>query len=105
MSRLKARVFRLEAAAGLGKPGQRTFEKFVDDHLALDRWLEEKGYADHLAAIEAAETGPAGLEDILREQAASDPARRAWARMQKFLRGEGERPSAADMDLLKVKRP
>src|SRR5262249_52408353 len=80
---LASRLKRLETAmSGSGEPGRRTFEDFLADHARLFTWLKERGYPDHLAALEAGETGPEGLQDLLREQAAYDPKRRAWARIE-----------------------
>jgi hypothetical protein len=88
MSRnLRSRLVRLERA----KPsvGRKTFHEVIDDVMTVRNWLAERGYADHLAAIEAGETGPEGLEGLLREQAARDPRRRAWTRFQRAVNGEG----------------
>jgi hypothetical protein len=66
--------------------------------MALRAWLKEHGYADHLAALEAGETGPEGLDDLLRKQASYDPRRRAFNRILKAL-AAGESPDDADMRL------
>jgi hypothetical protein len=51
----------------------------MTDHADLFAWLREHGYPGHgrpqqghVAALEVGETGPAGLEDLLREYAAVD---------------------------------
>ena len=99
---IKSRLTRLEAAvAAKNEPGRRTFEQFMADHAVLDAWLEERGYPDHLAALEAGETGPEGLQDLLREQAAYDPKRRAWARIEAAMNA-GQLPDDADIALLHV---
>jgi hypothetical protein len=88
MSRnLRSRLARLERA----KPsvGRKTFHEVIDDFMTVRNWLAERGYPDHLAAIEAGETGPEGLEGLLREQAAHDPRRRAWTRFQMAINGQG----------------
>jgi hypothetical protein len=94
---LAARLKRLETAvAASGEPGRRTFEQLMADHVRSGAWLEGRGYPDHLAALEAGETGPEGLGDLLREQAAYDPGRRAWARVEAAL-AEGRLPDEADL--------
>ena len=94
------RLKRLETAVARNhEPGQRTFEQFMADHLRLFAWLDERGYPDHLAALEAGETGPDGLESLLREQAAYDPKRRAWKRIEKALNA-GQLPDNEDLEAL-----
>ena len=79
MSSIRARLQRLERQHPA--PRQRTFAQYMADHAALYAWLEERGYPDHLAALEAGESGPEGLEALLREQASCDTRRRAWERI------------------------
>jgi hypothetical protein len=103
MSKLHARLKRLETAAARNRtylsawdllfesvplPEGFNPERDLDPRhvslwhsmVTLPRWLEERGYPDHLAALEAGETGPEGLEDSLREQARHDLKHRAWER-------------------------
>jgi hypothetical protein len=99
VNNLNARVKRLESAvARRGEQHQKTrWERVchaLDDQMALDAWLEERGYVDHLAAVEVGETGPEGLEDLLREQAGYDAKYRASARIEKALNA-GELPDEA----------
>jgi hypothetical protein len=96
MSKLHTRLARLEREQPTR--GQLTFAEALDRYLALCAWLNERGFADPLAALEAGEIGPEGLEDLLREQAAYDPKRRAWARIEAAL-AAGELPDDADMRL------
>jgi len=99
---LKSRLSRLEnALARNHEPGRRTFDEVMANHAALVAWLEKHGYQDHLAALEAGETGPEGLEDLLREQAAHDPKSRAWARIEAAL-DAGQVPGDADLRLIKA---
>jgi hypothetical protein len=99
---IKSRLKRLETAvAGNGEPGRRTLEQFLNDHDALSAWLGERGYPDHLAALEAGESGPEGLKDLLREQAAHDPQRRAWVRIEAALYGAGQLPCEADLQAIR----
>jgi hypothetical protein len=96
---IKGRLTRLEAIlARDGGPGRRTFDRFMADHVALRAWLDDCGYPDSLAALEAGETGPAELQDLLREQATHDPHIRAWARVEAAL-NEGQLPDDADLRL------
>ena len=53
------------------------------------------------AALEAGESGPEGLEKLLREQAAYDPKRRAWARIEAAL-DAGQLPHDADLSLVSL---
>ena len=53
--------------------------------VALPKWLQENGYADALSAVEAGETGPPGLEEVLREQATYDASQKAWMRIDRYL--------------------
>jgi hypothetical protein len=76
-----------------------SFAQNLARHERLWDWLEERGYPDHLAALEAGESGPEGLEDVLREQAAQDPRHRAWARIEAALAAH-ELPAEADLRLL-----
>jgi hypothetical protein len=99
MSSIRARLQRLERQHPA--PRQRTFAQFMADHAALYAWLEERGYPDHLAALEAGESGPEGLEKLLREQAAYDPKRRAWARIEAAL-DAGQLPHDVDLRLVSL---
>jgi|SRR5712691_5041806 hypothetical protein len=67
--------------------------------VSLPNWLEKEGYADALEALEAGETGPEGLGDLLREQAGYDEKRRAWKRMEDSL-AVGQLPEDANTRLL-----
>ncbi len=97
---IRHRLKRLEAAAAAGrKPGQRTFEEWMEDHERLHAWLRERGFPDHLAAIEAGATCPPGLEDLLREQAAYDPMRRTWKRVEAAIKAD--LPTDADLEFLR----
>ena len=62
-------------------------------------WLQERGYADALAAVDVGESGPVGLESLLREQAGYEPGRRAFARIEQAL-AAGELPDKADLRAL-----
>jgi hypothetical protein len=62
--------------------------RFWHRSVTLPAWLERHGYADALAALEAGETGPEGLVDLLREQAGYDQKDRAWDRIEKALNGD-----------------
>jgi hypothetical protein len=96
---LAVRLRRLETALfANGEPRRRGFEQFITDHVALSIWLEERGYPDHLAALEAGEVGPSGLTDLLHEQAAYDLRRRAGARIEAAL-AAGQLPDEADLRL------
>jgi hypothetical protein len=75
---------------------QLTFSEFLDRHCRLYAWLAERGFADALAAVEAGESGPVGLVNILREQAGHDYKRRVFARIEKAL-DEGQLPDEADL--------
>jgi hypothetical protein len=75
---------------------QMTFEQALQRYDRLLSWLNERGYVDALAAVEAGENGPVGLEGLLREQAGYDPRRRAWERIEKAL-DAGELPDDADL--------
>ena len=97
---IKSRLNRLETVLACnGEPGQRTFDKAMADFDALCQWLEERGYHDCLAALEAGESGPEGLQDLLREQAAYDPKRRAWAHIEAAL-DAGELPDDAHLKMM-----
>src|SRR5262245_13957623 len=77
------RLKRLEAVlAGKNPSGGRMFDQFLDDIGKLDAWREACGYPDLLAAQEAGETGPVGLEDLLEEYATYDHKHRVWARIE-----------------------
>ena len=91
---LRAPLERLERRKP--KQGQLTVWQGLERCHRLLAWLKERGYADALAAVEAGESGPGGLEDLLREQAGYDPRLRAWARIEKAL-DAGELPDDADL--------
>jgi len=97
---IKSRLTRLEKAlAARNEPGRKTFDEAMADHAVLDAWLEERGYPDHLAALQAGATGPEGLQDLLQDQAVYDPKRRAWARVEAAL-DVGELPDDADLKMM-----
>jgi hypothetical protein len=52
-----------------------------------------------MAALEAGEAGPEGLQDMLREQAAYDPKHRAFARIEATLDAD-TLPDDADLQLM-----
>jgi hypothetical protein len=70
--------------------------------VTVPTWLAEHGYADALAAVEAGETGPEGLEDLLREQAGYDEKHRAWARIEAAL-AAGKVPADGDLLLMQLR--
>jgi len=94
---IRTRLERLERQRP--NKGQLSFEEIVERYCRLLAWLDERGYADALAAVEAGEKGPVGLENLLREQARYDPKHRAMARFEQALNA-GQLPDAADVDLL-----
>jgi hypothetical protein len=97
---IAGRLKRLETiVAGKGGPVERTFDELLTYAAALWAWLEERGHPDCLAALEAGETGPEGLEYMRREQATYDPQRRAFARVEAAL-AAGELPDEADVKLM-----
>lgn len=53
--------------------------------VTLPKWLEKEGYANALEALEAGETGPEGLGELFREQAAYEEKDRAWKRIEDAL--------------------
>ena len=101
---IKSRLKRLEKAAGDTMEGERSksFYQAMAEFEKLSAWLNERGYADCLAAQEAGETGPAGLETLLCEQAARDWRDRAWSRIEAAL-DVGQLPDAADIDLMQAR--
>jgi hypothetical protein len=102
---IKSRLNRLETiVAAKNEPGWKTFEEAMADWVRLWDWLDERGYKDCLAALEAGETGPEGLEELLREYAAYDPKHRAWARIEAAL-DAGELPDDADLEMMQAPRP
>lgn len=94
MMSIRTRLERLERQQP--KKGRLTFEQNLERYDRLFSWLKERGYADALAAVEAGESGPVGLENLLREQAKFDPKHRAFARIEKAL-DAGELPDDADL--------
>jgi hypothetical protein len=96
---LRARLERLERR--LPPAGLPTFGELWALYGHLLAWLDRHGHADCLAALEAGTAPPAGLKELLHEQAAHDPRRRAWARIEAAL-AEGRLPDAADVALLDV---
>jgi hypothetical protein len=94
MMNIRRRLERLERQQP--NEGRSSFEQAIARYQHLVSWLQERGYADALAAIEAGERGPVGLEDVLREQASYDPGRRAFARIQSAL-NSGKLPDIVDM--------
>jgi len=100
----KERLRRLETAVAckIKSVGRKTLEQTLADIRRLHEWRSERGYDDCLAAVEAGETGPEGLENMLREQAAYDPKRRAWRRIEEALHA-GEVPNDPDLVLVGVR--
>src|SRR5882762_10126600 len=96
---IRTRLERLERQ----QPKKLSFEELVDRYYQLLAWLEERGYADALAAVEAGEAGPIGLEKLLREQAGYDHKRRAFARIEQAL-DAGQLPDDADLDAIECGR-
>jgi len=101
----KERLRRLETAVAckIKSVGRKTLEQTLADIRRLHEWRSERGYADCLAALEAGETGPEGLEDMLREQAQYDPKHRAWARIRAALKA-GELPDEADLQAMETQK-
>ena len=94
---LARRIDRLEKMKG--PSGQVTFWESVEQYDRLLTWLAERGYADCLAALEAGESGPKGLQEMLSKQAAYDPKRRAFARIEAALKAH-QLPDDADVRLM-----
>lgn len=67
--------------------------------MTIPRWLAERDFPDALAALETGETGPAGLADLLREEAAYDQKCRDWACLEKAL-AAGELPERTPGELI-----
>jgi hypothetical protein len=83
---IAGRLKRLESVlAGKHAANDRTFGWCLGGIGELDVWRETRGYPDFLSAQEAGETGPEGLEDLLKEYAAYDRRHRAWARIESSL--------------------
>ena len=97
MRSIRTRLERLEQQQP--NKGRLTFEQTLERYFTLLSWLQERGYADALAAVESGESGPVGLENLLREEAGYDPTRRAFARIEQAL-AAGELPDAADLRAL-----
>jgi hypothetical protein len=97
MMNIRRRLERLERQQP--KKGRWSFEQTIERHLQLFSWLKERGFADSLAAIEAGERGPVGLEDILQEQARYDPKQRAFARIESALDSR-KLPDDADLQAI-----
>jgi hypothetical protein len=90
---INGRLIRLERQ----QPSQgRTFLQSVADFAELETWLAERNFADALAALEAGDVGPAGLEDLLQKCAGYDRRHRAFARIERAL-AAGELPAEADL--------
>ena len=96
---LRLLIRRVELLERPQPAGQKTFDQALADFVAVDNWLAERGYADHLAAIEAGESGPEGLEALLREYAGYDRRHRAFGRVEAAL-DAGKLPDDADLRLL-----
>jgi len=118
---IKSRLKRLENAVGgnakyhsiwdfiAGKPVPKGFDPARDldpRHLeawhllvTIPVWLEERGFPDCLAAVEAGESGPAGLEDLVRERAGYDRKDRAWQRIEAAWHA-GKLSDDADLEIL-----
>jgi hypothetical protein len=101
---IKGRLKRLEKAASgaMEVERQKSLYQATADFERLWAWLNERGFADCLAAQEAGETGPAGLEEQLREQAAHDSRRRAFSRIEAALQA-GRLPDTADVELIEAR--
>ena len=118
---LKRRLNRLEAALGAAKPYISVWDLLFNgmpvpdgfdpardlhsQHLpvwnafvALPNWLEENGYKNALEALEAGETGPEGLRDLLQEQARYDKKHRAW-KPTEDAQAAGKLPATSDTRL------
>lgn len=93
MSLLARRVQRLE---GLQPVEMKTWLMALNEYLLLGEWLAERGYSDHLAAIEAGESGPDGLEALLQEFAEHDSIKRALNRIEAAL-DAGDLPNEEDL--------
>ena len=100
---LASRLKRLETAIQFETrcEGRKTFEQALADFYTLHAWLDEHGYADCLSALEADASIPEELEEPLREQAAYDPRRRAWARIEAAL-DAGQLPHDVDLRLVSL---
>jgi hypothetical protein len=96
---IERRLARLERMVSGGGAAPRNWERALGDIERLRAWLAEHSFADCLAAVESGATAPDGLHDLLLEQAAHDPERRAWERSEKAL-AAGELPDDADVALL-----
>jgi len=95
---IKTRLNRLELR--LSTPHQQwSFDEEMANAQALSRWLDDQGFADCLAAIEARVRPPLRLEGFLADQAQHDPRRRAWRRVEAAL-DEGGLPAEADVVLV-----
>ena len=98
---LKSRVARLEAAMIRKRtPRQKTFEDIAEEAGRLQDWLEQHGYSDCLAALEAGESVPADIEEMLRHLATYDSLHRAWDRIEAAL-AAGELPADGDLELVR----
>ena len=95
---IRARLRALEKKRKRVLPGAGlpSFQQALERFATLARWLSDHGYRDALAAVEAGESGPAQLEDLLREQAGKDAKHRAWERIENAL-AEGKLPDHADL--------
>ena len=80
----------------------KSFYQATTEFERLYTWLHEQGHADCLAAQEAGQTGPPGLEGLLTEHAAHDRRERAWSRIELGLQA-GQLPSAADLELIEAR--
>jgi hypothetical protein len=96
MSGLARRLDRLERSK---PPRIKTYFEALEDFTVLSQWLADRGYADCLAAIEAGDSCPEGLEALLREQAGYDYVHRAFRRVEAALEAH-KLPNAADVRLL-----
>jgi hypothetical protein len=86
MSNLHGRLDRLEKQTPDNEGECSAFEKLLADIGTLSDWLDERGYSDCLAALEAGESGPQGLETMLKEQASHCHMDRAFARVEKAIK-------------------
>jgi hypothetical protein len=84
---IHCRLKRLEAILASKNQGvvEKTYDQVMEEFVTLQLWLRARGYADALVAIEAGETGPAGLADNLRRSAENICAQREWEDFQRPL--------------------
>lgn len=96
---IKQRLKRLEKAIAASSSEPQGFEAAMANAQAMWSWLDDNGFDDCLAAVEAKATPPIGLERLLASQAKHDPRQRAWKRVERAL-DTGELPEDADVAVL-----